>query len=188
MTTERRQPEQVVLDHARAADLVIASQADPDWKFSDILDFPEALALGTGRPVLVVPTIANAASMPRVVTMAWNGRKEAARALADALPLLKPAAIVNVLTVSDGAPEPEGFLPDTEIATALARHGVNVRLSEVMATEYTIGEEIRIRANELQSDLLVMGCYGHSRFREYALGGVTRHMLREMTIPILFSH
>jgi nucleotide-binding universal stress UspA family protein len=79
-------------------------------------------------------------------------------------------------------------LPDTEIAAALARHGVKVDIAEVMATEYTVGEEIRVRAIDRGSEMIVMGIYGHSRFREMALGGVSRHMLREMTIPILFSH
>lgn len=188
ITTERRSPEQVVLDHSRAADLVIASQADPDWKWSDILDFPETLAVGAGRPVLVVPNFGQIQNLPKVITIAWNGRKEAARAVADAMPLLKQAEAVNVLCVRTGGPLPEGHLPDTEVAAALARHGVKVELSDILATEYTVGEEIRVRAIDRGSDLLVMGCYGHSRFREMAFGGVTRHMLRETTIPVFFSH
>lgn len=188
ITTERRPPEQVVLEQSRAADLVIASQSDPDWKWSDILDFPDALAIGVGRPVLVVPSFGSFESLPKTITIAWNGRKEAARAISDALPLLKLAENVNILSVRDGKPLPEGYLPDTDIAAALARHGVKVDIAEVMATEYTVGEEIRVRAIDRGSDLIVMGIYGHSRFREMALGGVSRHMLREMTIPILFSH
>lgn len=188
VTTERRPPDQVVLEHARAADIVIASQADPSWKWSDLLDFPDTLALGAGRPVIVVPNFGRHDRLPRIVTVAWNSRKEAARAVADALPLLQAADAVNVLTVRDGKPLPEGHLPDTEIAAALARHGVKVDLADVIATEYTVGEEIRVRAIDRGADMLVMGCYGHSRMREFALGGVTRHMLREMTMPILFSH
>lgn len=188
ITTERRPPDQVVLDHARAADLVIASQADPDWKWTDILDFPETLAIGAGRPVLIVPRFGNFEAVPRVITIAWNGRREAARAVADAMPLLKLAEAVNVLCVRDGKSLPEGHLPDTEIAASLARHDVKVDLADIIATEYTVGEEIRVRAIERGADLLVMGCYGHSRFREMAFGGVTRHILREMTMPVLFSH
>ena len=188
ISADRRAPGQVALDHARAADLIIASQADPDWQWTDILDLPDELALGAGRPILVVPGFGRFDRLPRVITIAWNGRREAARAVADALPLLKLAESVNVLCVRDGRPRPEGHLPDTEIAAALARHGVKVDLADVIATEYTIGEEIRVRAIDRGSDMLVMGCYGHSRLREMALGGVTRHMLREMTMPILFSH
>lgn len=188
ITTERRPPEKVVIDHCRAADLIIASQADPGWKWSDILDFPDTLALGAGRPVIVVPNFGRYERPSRTIAIAWNGRREAARAVSDALPLLKIAENVAILTVRDGKPLPEGHLPDTEIAAALARHGVKVDLADVIATEYTIGEEIRVRAIDRGADLIVMGCYGHSRMREFALGGVTRHMLREMTIPILFSH
>lgn len=187
VTADRRRPDQVVLEHARAADLVVANQADPAWEWSDILDFPDVLAIGAGRPVVIVPNFGRYDRLPRVVTVAWNGTREAARAVADALPLLQLAEQVNVLAVRDG-PLPEGYLPDTEIAAALARHGVKADVAEVIATEYTIGEEIRVRAIEQGSDLLIMGCYGHSRMREFALGGVTRHMLRETTIPILFSH
>jgi nucleotide-binding universal stress UspA family protein len=188
ITTDRRPPEQVVIEHSHAADLVVASQTDPAWKWSDILDFPDSLALGAGRPVVIVPNYGRYDRPPRVVTVAWNGRREAARAVADALPLLQQAESVNVLTVRDGKPLPEGHLPDTEIAAALARHGVKVDLADIIATEYTIGEEIRVRAIDRGADLIVMGCYGHSRMREFALGGVTRHMMREMTMPILFSH
>ncbi len=188
ITTDRRPPEQVVLEHSHAADLIVASQADPTSKWSDILDFPDSLALGAGRPVVIVPNYGRHERPPRIVTVAWNGSREAARAVADALPLLQQAEAVNVLTVRDGRPLPEGHLPDTEIAAALARHGVKVDLADIVATEYTIGEEIRVRAIDRGADLIVMGCYGHSRMREFALGGVTRHMLREMTMPILFSH
>lgn len=188
ITTDRRSPEHIVLEQSHVVDLVVASQTDPAWKWSDILDFPESLALGAGRPVVIVPNYGRHERLPRVVTVAWNGRREAARAVADALPLLRQAESANVLTVRDGKPLPEGHLPDTEIAAALARHGVKVDLADVIATEYTIGEEIRVRAIDRGSDLIVMGCYGHSRLREFALGGVTRHMMREMTMPILFSH
>ena len=188
ITDDPREPSSVVLGHAHAADLVIASQRDPAWQFSDILDFPDRLALGAGRPVLVIPNFGTHKVIPGNVVVAWANRREAARAVADALPLLKVAGQVHLLTAAEGPPDENGTLPDTEIAAALARHGVKVQASRPNVSEYTVGEEIRVRAIDLNADLLVMGCYGHSRLREYALGGVTRHMLREMTIPILFSH
>ena len=187
ITSERRDPESIVLEHARAADLVIANQADPDWTFSDILDFPEALAIDSGRPVYVVPNVGRSVVPPKIVCVAWNGKREAARAVADALPLLKSAQAVHVLSISERDAQ-EGALPDTEIAAALARHGVKVEITSAPAARSSIGEEIQARALERNADLIVMGCYGHSRLREFALGGVTRHMLRDMTIPILFSH
>ncbi|MGE8943520.1 universal stress protein [Leptospira interrogans] len=185
VTTERRDPAEIIMEHGRAADLIIASQADPNWDLSPILDFPDQLALGSGRPVLVVPTSGVFQHVPKTITVAWNGRREAARAVSDAMPLLKRADRVYVLTV---ASEPrEGGLPDTEIAATLARHGVKVSVNELQASDSAAGEEIARRAAE-QSELLVMGAYGRSRFSEFILGGVTRHMLKSMTIPVLFSH
>ncbi len=185
VTTERRDPAEIIMEHGRAADLIIASQADPNWDLSPILDFPDQLALGSGRPVLVVPTSGVFQQVPKTITVAWNGRREAARAVSDAMPLLKRADRVYVLTV---ASEPrEGGLPDTEIAATLARHGVKVSVNELQASDSAAGEEIARRAAE-QSELLVMGAYGRSRFSEFILGGVTRHMLKSMTIPVLFSH
>jgi len=188
ITSQRRNPEAIVLEHARVADVIVASQADPDWTFTDILDFPEALAIDSGRPVYVVPNSARAVVPPRTVCVAWNGKREAARAVFDALPLLKSADKVHVLTVVEREPESEGALPDTEVGAALARHGVNVEVTSVPVSRSSVGADIQARAMERGADLIVMGCYGHSRLREFALGGVTRHMLKDMTIPIMFSH
>lgn len=188
ITTERRDPESIVLEHARAADLIIASQADPDWNLTDVLDFPDSLALHAGRPVIVVPGASKAAGVPQVAVVAWNGSRESARAVADALPLLQAAKNTFILTVDDGSQAMEGALPDTEFAAALARQGVKVDIEKVKPGVFTIGEELRTRAAARQADLIVMGCYGHSRLREFAMGGVTRHILRDATVPILFSH
>ena len=187
ITTEHRDPAATVLEHARAADIVVTSQADPNWQFSDILDFPDRLALGAGRPVIVVPIFGKHKGVPGNITVAWNDRREAARAVADALPLLKAADKVHVLTVHEGGSSDEAAAT-ADIEQALIRHGINTFVSRPIAAEFTVGEEIRVRAIDVQADMLVMGCYGHSRLREMALGGVTRHLLREMTIPVLFSH
>lgn len=188
ITTQRRPPEAVVLDHARSADLVIASQADPDWNLTDVLDFPDDLALHSGRPVIVVPNFGQTARPPRTALVAWNGSRESARAVSDALPLLKACKTTYVVSIDDGSAALEGALPDTELAAALHRHGVAVEIEKIKPGEFTIGEELRVRAAERSVDLMVMGCYGHSRLREFAMGGVTRHLLRDMTIPVLFSH
>jgi len=188
ITTEGRDPALIVLEHSRAADLVVASQADPSWQLSDILDFPDRLAIESGRPVLTIPNVGRFKGLPRIVTVAWSGRREAARAVFDALPLLKRAQLVHVTTVDEASESFAGGLAGTAIADTLARHGVEVQISSGEANEATVGEELRSRAVEHGSDLLVMGCYGRSRFREFALGGATRHMLRDMTIPTLLSH
>ena len=187
ITTERRDPAATVIEHAISADLVIASQADPNWQFSDILDFPDRLVLGAGRPVIVVPSFGRHKGVPTNITVGWNNRREAARAVADALPLLKAAENVYVLTVEEAGAGSEVSIT-ADIEKALQRHGVKAIVARPISTEFTVGEEIRVRAIDQHADMMVMGCYGHSRLREMALGGVTRHLLREMTVPILFSH
>lgn len=187
IVNERRDPAHSVLSQTHAADLVVASQADPHWPLSDVLDFPDRLALGAGRPVLVVPNFGHHRGLPGNVTIAWTNTRESARAVRDALPLLRSASRVHLMTVMEaGERDEDGSLDD--IAGTLRRHGIEPVVSRPITTELTAGEEIRVRAIDEQADLLVMGCYGHSRMREMALGGVTRHVLREMTIPVLLSH
>lgn len=187
ITDARRDPAETVLQHVRPADLLVTSQADPHWEFSEVLDFPERLVLGAGRPVLVVPSFGRHKGVPANISIAWRNTRESARALADAMPLLRLASRVHLMTVEEaGAADADRSLEDVRLA--LHRNGIKVIASRPVATEYTTGEEIRVRAIDEQADMLVMGCYGHSRLREMALGGVTRHLLREMTIPILFSH
>ncbi|MGH7886754.1 MAG: universal stress protein [Candidatus Binatia bacterium] len=187
VTTEKRPVADVLPDHAHAADVVIAAQADQDWGFSEILDCPDRLAIESGRPVLVMPNESRIASPPRTVLVAWNGRREAARAVFDALPILALAKAVEVVTI-DEQPRDEASLPDTEIAAALARHGANVKVTKLIPREGSAAHEIRARAADLQADLLVMGDYGHSRLSEFVFGHATRYFLKEMPIPVLFSH
>lgn len=187
ISSERTDPATIVMEHGHAADLVIASQSDPGWELSSILDFPQRLAIEAGRPVLVIPNARPLSRLPRSVTVAWKARREAARAVFDAMPLLTRADRVEVLTIDEGQGVREGRLPDTELAAALARHGAKVTVTELTTVGSSVGQEIQRRAAE-QSELLVMGAYGHSRFRELAFGGVTRHILQDMTMPVLFSH
>ena len=186
ITSQHRDAADIVLEHARAADLVVASQADPDWELSGILDFPDRLVLGAGRPVVVLPN-RGLFQYPERIAIAWNNRREAARALTDAMPLLKKAKSVTVLTIEEEAPR-EGRLPDTEIGAALARHGVDVTLVTDTRGNRSIGEAIRMQAADAGADMLVMGAYGHSRVREMVFGGATRHLFIDMTLPVLFSN
>ncbi len=178
---------EVVVQHGRAADLVIASQTDPEWDFAPVLDFPERLALSAGRPVLVIP---NGGAVPRVgrsVLLAWNGSREAARAVFDAMPLLQRAERVRVLGLSEPSSRPAGE-PDIGLAATLARHGVKAEAVQSIARTGEVGEAILSRLAETDADLLVMGAWGHSRLRELVFGGVTRHISRHMTVPTLLSH
>jgi nucleotide-binding universal stress UspA family protein len=180
---------EIVMQHGRCADLIVASQADPDWDLSVVLDFPERLALESGRPVLVVPYIGRYAVVGRNAMIAWKASRESARAVFDAVPLLEGADKITILEIEERGKKSEGGLaPDTQIAAALARHGFKPTVQRTVAGDIGVGDEILSRLADAGVDLLVMGAYGHSRFREIVFGGVTRHIARHMTVPVLFSH
>lgn len=178
----------LVMEHGRAADLIIAGQTDPDWDLSPLLDFPERLALESGRPVLVIPYAGRYPHIGRNVVIAWKAGRESARAVFDALPLLKGAENVHILEVRERADEGNMPTPDTSIATSLARHGIKPTIRTSIASDMSVGDEILSRLADLDADLLVMGAYGHSRMRELIFGGATRHIARHMTAPTLFAH
>lgn len=180
----------VVMDHGRAVDLIIAGQTDPDWDLSPLMDFPERLALESGRPVLVVPYVGRYPEIGRNVVIAWKAGRESARAAFDALPILTQAETVQILEVKEGRgrDDAQSLPPDTTIAAALARHGIKPTVRTSAAADIGIGDELLSRTADAGADLLVMGAYGHSRMRELVFGGATRHIARHMTVPTLFSH
>lgn len=178
-----------LVQHARMADVAIVAQADADWHLTRTLDAPESAVMESGRPVIVVPNGALARPDPRRVMVAWNGRRESTRAAFDALPLLQNASGVDIVwidpkTGSTGV----GDLPCAEFATTLARHGVKAEARPVRADEESVGLALIEESKRTGADLLVMGAYGHSRFREFILGGATRNQMRNMRIPVLFAH
>jgi len=177
----------VVMGHGRAADLIIAGQTDPDWDLAPLLDFPERLALESGRPVLVIPYAGRYPIVGRNVVIAWKPGRESARAVFDALPLLQGAENVHILEIKTRDDE-RGLAPDTSIAAALARHGIKPSIRTSVAPDISVGDELLSRLSDLDADLLVMGAYGHSRMRELVFGGLTRHIARHMTVPTLLSH
>lgn len=173
----------VVLSHGHAADLIIASQPDPDWASGEWLDVPDRLAVESGRPVLVIPNGRPSAEVGTRILVAWDGRREAARAVFDALPLLQQATSVNVVQITDGE---QALAPD--ITPALIRHGAKAEPTKYIKSLTGAGPALMDQVDALDADLLVMGCYGHSRLREFVLGGATRHLLQKMRIPVLMSH
>jgi nucleotide-binding universal stress UspA family protein len=184
-----------VLSHGRAADLIVAGQTDGAWDLSPLFDLPEVLALESGRPVLVIPHAGSHLTVGRNAVVAWKSGRESARAVFDALPLLKEAGNVHILEFGEGAPARNRWAPDTAIAAALGRHGIKPIIHSApapgiraLAPDTRVGEQILAKLKDLDADLLVMGAYGHSRMREFIFGGVTRHLMREMTVPTLFSH
>ena len=189
VTAQGKGVAETVMEHGRSADLIMASQRDPSWEFHTLLDEPERLAVESGRPVLLIPYAGHFSSFGKRVTIAWNGRREAARAAFDALPLLKMASTVRILWIN---PQDEvqdaGDIPTAEIAAALARHGVKCETATTAAADIDVGDVLLSSLADDGCDLLVMGAYGRSRLREFVFGGATRHILRSMTVPVLMSH
>jgi nucleotide-binding universal stress UspA family protein len=180
---------EVVLQHARSADHVVVAQTDAKWPGSQRLDIADRLVLGSGRPVLIIPNEGRQRDVGERILVAWNARREAARAVFDSLPLLQRAKEVRVIWVN---PESEGQLaqdiPAADICAALARHGVKCEATQAVQPRTNVGQTRLTHAKYCAADLLVMGCYGHSRLREFVLGGASEHVLRHMTIPVLMSH
>ncbi|NIR58466.1 MAG: universal stress protein, partial [Gammaproteobacteria bacterium] len=129
------------------------------------------------------PTVGN------YVTVAWNARREAVRAVNDALPMLERADQVDVLSVNPRVgPEDHGEIPSADICLHLARHGVSATAQSVVANDIDVANLLMSRCADTGSDMIVMGAYGHSRLRESVLGGTTHDVLRSMTVPVLMSH
>jgi nucleotide-binding universal stress UspA family protein len=174
--------------HARYADLTVVGQGiDLQGAPHDLAFLPEELALGVGRPVLVVPRYGTFETVGERVLVAWNGSREATRAVHDALPLLKRAAKVTVLSI-DPEHDSGSRVPSADITLHLARHGVAAEADSTVGLDIAVGDVLLSRAADLGADLIVMGAYGHSRVREMVLGGATRSMLQHMTVPVLMSH
>lgn len=174
--------------HARYADLTLVPQGvDLGSPSANLAPLPEQLVLTVGRPVLVIPRYGSFPKVGRRVLVAWNGSREATRAVHDALPLLERAEQVTVLSI-DPTVEPENRLPGADIALYLARHGATVQAASMAGLDMMVGELVLSYAADHDIDLLVMGAYGHARLREMVLGGATRSLLQHMTTPVLLSH
>ena len=173
--------------HARYADLLCTSAPRPGGVGESTLS--EDLVLSAGKPVLVCPEDSARETIGEFVSIAWDGSREAARAVSDAMGILCKASKVCVVAVrSDSADEALGALPGSDLSHYLARHGVQAEAQSIHAEGTPVGDALLEWAKGQGSDLLVMGAYGHSRFREVLLGGVTRRVLGHASIPVLMSH
>lgn len=174
--------------HGRYFDLVVVGQGlDVDDPTGALGVLPEELALSIGRPVLVVPRYGSFLALGDHVLLAWNGSREATRAIHDALPLLQRAQKVTVLSV-DPTDHPDRRIPGADISLHLARHGVNAVAAQTRGADISVGDVLLSYAADIGADLIVCGAYGHSRLREMVLGGATRHLLSHMTVPVLMAH
>lgn len=174
---------------ARYADLVVIGQFDPTEAVPGLLpNFPESVLLATPRPVLVVPFAGEATTPPQRVLVAWDASLTATRAVTAALPLLQTAAQVDAVVFNaHQRNEAHGPQPGHDLALYLARHGVKVDVL-TRETDSDVGNALLSLAADRGSDLIVMGGYGHARFREILLGGTTRTVLASMTVPVLMAH
>ncbi|MBB1471926.1 universal stress protein [Luteimonas sp. MC1782] len=181
-------PPRVSVDMAHNADLaVVAGPANDGAEGSVAHDFVASLLLGSGRPVLVVPPGAAAPEAGGAVLLAWRPGAEAARALHDALPLLRDASRVDVVVV-DPSPGAEGEQALVDVAAHLARHAVRADMVVQAARGRAVSAIVLEHAREMPAQLIVAGGYGHSRLREWVMGGVTRELLLGSPVPLLLSH
>lgn len=197
VSAEWRAPRGEAIDaatlHARHADVLVLGQYDPDDPAAYIAsNFVGDLVMASGVPAIVLPYIGKMRTFGENVLIAWDASREAARAVHDALPILRRARFVTIQVVQHGHNEnldsldaPEGI----DLAAYLARHGVSASFATMPhVSGMSVGASLLSRLSDVHADLLVMGAYGHTRVQERVLGGVTRTMLETMTVPVLMSH
>jgi nucleotide-binding universal stress UspA family protein len=178
-----------VVEHSRSADLVVISQILAEAETNIENDLVARLLMESGRPVLVVPRSWAGAEFGQAIVAGFNGTREAARAMFDAVPLMRAAKTVALVWVDPYRQRLEsGEVPGAEAAVALARHGVNVTAEPLLTDGRNAGEALLMRARDLGADLVVMGAYAHSRMQQYIFGGATRQVLETASIPVLLSH
>jgi nucleotide-binding universal stress UspA family protein len=176
---------EVVAHHARLVDWVVATTSTGALLNDRAL--AEHLLFQSARPVIVVPTGWSGAWACRRVLVAWDFSRSAARALSDALPLLRMADEVRLMSFGDDKAF-DTSIEGADVVQALARRGVTAQFQTAERGSAGIGEALASAAAAMDADLLVMGAFGHSRFREFILGGATRHLLQHPTLPTLMSH
>ncbi len=177
---------QAFAQQALYADLLVLGQHDASGtEAGDVpADFSESVLMISGKPALIMPYAVALPTLGETVVIAWKPTREAARAVAASMPLLQSAQRVHVVawTGDDAPPAP------LDLSGYLALHGVKATWHREGRQPDAVGELLLSRVFDLQADLLVMGCYGHSRVREWVLGGVSRTILQSMTLPVLMAH
>ena len=170
----------------RRFDLTVVAQAQRENPTADeIVD--EGVLFESGRPVMFVPFIQRAGLKLDRVMLCWDGSRAATRAIADSMPFLEKAKQVEVVIVSD-KPGKQDEVSGADLGQHLARHGLKVDVKRITSPDIDVPSTILSYAADNSADIIVMGGYGHSRLREFVLGGVTRGMLESMTVPVLMSH
>lgn len=171
---------------ARRFDLAVVGQAEPD-RMAVEETIAEGVLFGAGRPVVVVPFIQKKGIDLDHVMVCWDGSQAAARAIGDAMPFLKKARQVEIVIVSND-PGKKDEIPGADLGKHLARHGLKVDVKRLTAPDLDVTNTLLSYAADSDTTFMVMGGYGHSRLREFVLGGATRGILSSMTVPTLMSH
>lgn len=171
---------------SRRFDIAVVGQAQGEAGISEELLIEGAL-FGSGRPVVIVPQAqAQPIKLDRVM-VCWDGSRPAARAIGDAIPFLARGQAVEIVVVT-GERDKSGEITGANMQRHLARHGIEVTIKRISATNADVQSAILAHARDSRADFIVMGAYGHSRLREFILGGVTRSILKAMPVPVLMSH
>lgn len=173
---------------ARFADLVVMARPYGKGRGQEAEAVVEAAMFEGQVPVLIVPDTQPANLKMRRVVVAWNQSTEALSAIRKALPVLKAADMVDITIIDPPAHGPERSDPGGQLSQMLARHGVRAEVSVLAKTMPRVSDVINRHVRDTNADLVVMGAYGHSRFREAILGGATRHMLEMAEVPVLMAH
>jgi nucleotide-binding universal stress UspA family protein len=171
---------------ARRFDLAIVGQAEPEISSMEQI-IGETTLFESGRPMIMVPYIQKAPFKTDNVMICWDGSRTAARAVADAIPIIRKSGRVEIVIVaSDRGKQDE--IEGADIGQHLARHGLKVDVHRISGGNIDVGDALLSHAADSGADFMVMGGYGHSRLREFVLGGVTRSIFGSMTLPVLLSH
>ncbi|WP_298909793.1 universal stress protein [uncultured Aliiroseovarius sp.] len=178
----------VVSHRSRFADLVILPRPYGEGRGHSAEAIIESAMFDGGVPVLVLPDDVSMTQAPTNVVIAWNESPESLRAIRAAMPFLKAAESISIAVIDPPQHGPERSDPGGALSQMLARHGVRAEVSVLAKTMPRIADILNRHASDKAADLIVMGAYGHSRFRESILGGATRHMLEIAEVPVLMAH
>jgi nucleotide-binding universal stress UspA family protein len=172
---------------SRYCDLLVIGQTNLEEPSPTVTnDFPEYMVLHSGRPVFIMPYTGDFTHIGKRPLIAWDGDRAASRAIIDAIPYLRHADLAHVAIINPKTDQ-HGEQPGANLATYLTRHGIKLEVC-VHYTKLDIANALLSLAADLDSDMLVMGGYGHSRLREMIMGGTTQAILKSMTVPVLMSH
>jgi nucleotide-binding universal stress UspA family protein len=170
---------------ARRFDLAVVGQAEPEVSTIDDI-IAETTLFDSGRPLIIVPYIQKAPVKLDRVMVCWDGGRPAARAIGDAMPLLVKAGKVEIVIITEHGKQDE--IEGVDMGRHLARHGLNINVERIPRGDVDVADALLSHAADSGADFMVMGGYGHSRLRQFILGGVTRSLFRSMTIPVLMAH